>query len=897
VPDGGGYVEVTINGVHYTSLNGGVAIDADTLTWAVQVTNALPLKDYNVEVVIKTSVGAVIISDDPTIPPELHIVGGPETPDSPPATADSNAKAVAMTIGEDGQWRLFANGAVMDAIGTDSVTIGNFSANALTANAGPVSAATFIDFDRDGLMDIVGNDTTYWNPYYSQYSDGQQVYKYMGANAGKVAGTAGENGKPVSNDNYYAFQMGSNSQWMHPDRVDNNYSHDANVSTAFAGVAAYDRDGDGYVDIAYGTVFGGNNTSESYLDGGADTQLILNDGGVFTKDGDAIALNSDSPAISGASRPSQSQAGPEKLISAVDINNDGRIDLAWGANGGDNESSGAITGNSAPGQAVSTNDGRLVIATGQSGGSLKVTQTVDNAAFNDDGAVANTPSMTWADFNGDGWMDLFMSSAGTTGELDTGNSVIYLNNGAGKLSSSPYTLTGGATEGSGSVAVDWNADGKMDVIETPLWIPGGDPVGSQAVQLFLNTSSGGTMQFVKQANLATLPDNGAGSGIAGLLSLDLDWDGDKDLMLFTGNAGATYVENKAVIADGTALHFRIVDKEGINSFFSNTVQLYDSQGNLVATQIINPQAGNQTNDSSAIVDFYGLNPNETYSVVLLKSVNGVSDDVGGLANLGGNAIENVNIAWTGLKAGAANDAYVLTAEAGNASNNATIGNGIVGTGYNDTFFATLGTDKYEGGGGTTIVSGEKVWSDTGGMDIVDYKLAGNTPLTIDLSNPNAQNTGFGTGATTFSNIEGIAGGGGNDTFTDNARDNVFEGRGGNDTFNLTHGGHDTLLYKLLVAADATGGNGADQVNGFKVGLFEVAPNADQIDISELLIGYSPGTSNINDYLSVSSNGTDTVISIDRDGAGGNYAMTELITLNSVSVDLATLLMNHQLTVV
>ncbi|WP_202013567.1 hypothetical protein, partial [Escherichia coli] len=88
-------------------------------------------------------------------------------------------------------------------------------------------------------------------------------------------------------------------------------------------------------------------------------------------------------------------------------------------------------------------------------------------------------------------------------------------------------------------------------------------------------------------------------------------------------------------------------------------------------------------------------------------------------------------------------------------------------------------------------------------------------VTANLSSTAAQATGFNT--STFTNIEGISGSNFNDTLTGSSGDNQLEGRGGNDTLNIGNGGHDTLLYKLLNASDATGGNGSDVVNGFTVG--------------------------------------------------------------------------------
>ena len=313
------------------------------------------------------------------------------------------------------------------------------------------------------------------------------------------------------------------------------------------------------------------------------------------------------------------------------------------------------------------------------------------------------------------------------------------------------------------------------------------------------------------------------------------------------------------------------------------------------------------------MDFTGLDASKTYSVVMLSNVNGSSSDYGGVGAVGSNTVENVNATWGGLTAGEGTSAYVLTAVSSSSVANDNIGIGIVGTGYNDTFYATLGTDKFNGGGGSVTVSGVTSWSNTGGLDVVDYELAGSAPLTIDLSVTTAQSTGFG--SDTFVNIEGIAGGSGNDTFTDSAADNLFNGRGGNDTYNLTKGGNDTLMYTLLNAANGTGGNGVDTVNGFKVGTWEATANADRIDVSQLLNGYTPSINgeyaaeyfngvatinagdNIAQYLSVTTSGGNTTVSIDRDGSGGAYQSTTLVTLNGVETDLATLLANHQISLV
>ena len=346
--------------------------------------------------------------------------------------------------------------------------------------------------------------------------------------------------------------------------------------------------------------------------------------------------------------------------------------------------------------------------------------------------------------------------------------------------------------------------------------------------------------------------------------------------------------NTNTVAPGTALHLKIVDSEGINAFFGNTVQLYDSAGQLVASEIINAQSGIGINDSSSLISFYGLDPSETYRAVLVRAVNGVSS----------------NETWDGLTAGDGKESYALTAEAATGGHQGT----LTGTGYNDTFIAEAGTYTYNGSGGWTTTSEHDTWSSTGGMDVVDYRNA-TSGVTVDLGRSTAQSTGFDT--VTLVNIEGINGSNFDDVITGNSGDNQFEGRGGNDTFNIGSGGHDTLLYKLINASDATGGNGHDVVNGFTVGTWEGTADTDRIDLRDLLSGsgytgtgsasYVDGVAtldssagNITDYVRVVQNGSNTEIHVDLDGSGGQFSSTPLLTLNGVQTDLATLLANHQL---
>ena len=728
------------------------------------------------------------------------------------------------------------------------------------------------------------------------------------------------------NTGYYAFQIG-NENYI-GNRVDYSGSgtNSANTWSYWAGVAAYDKVGDGFVDLVYGDRLPGDNEARQ----GYDTSLVLNENGIFRKDPALEWTNTDI-----AAEYENGQATPDKEVSTVDLNNDGFVDIAYR---GANNLTARITGDTT----TTANDGMLVLVRNDGtnsttpGQNLNIVQIIENAMYADSALRFNGVDMTWADFNGDGFMDLFLAKGGVVGTLTENDSRIYFNDGTGKLfatntdadpineNPSGFLDLGDNFNGGGSLAVDWNADGKMDVIEIP-WYPSNVNIGTgtaQNVLLFTNTSTNalnatGTLPTFTQSTLVNIVGTAAtADAITGLVAFDIDWDGDKDAMFFTGNAGTRLVTNTTTIADGTALHLRIVDQNGINALFGNTVILYDEDGNRVRTGIFNPQGGNQTNDSSGIISFYGLDPSKTYTAVMLRNVGGASQHVGGVASIGGFTIENVNAGWTGLKAGNGTSAYTLTTEAGTAVNNSNTAVGIVGTGYNDTIIATQGADTYNGAGGSTFVSDSRQWSNTGGQDIIDYKLAGNTAVTVDLTlvtnsvaTATAQNTGFGIHK--LVNIEGVAGANGADTFTDNAGDNLFNGRGGNDIFNLTNGGRDTLIFEALDAS-ATGGNGVDTVNGFKVGAYLSTPNADRLDISDLLIGYTADANGparyingvatidagdtIAQYLQVQQVGADTQVWIDRDGSGGAYEMTHLLTLTNTTVDLNTLLANQQFVV-
>ncbi|EPI3099229.1 Ig-like domain-containing protein [Enterobacter hormaechei] len=775
----GEYLVVTVNGKTYTSQTGGaVVVDPDHNTWYLQIpdSDALSVASYDVTAQVKSSAG----NGNTTGTATGSLVIDTTSVNTDWATTAGNSNNSTMTLGmnSSGLWNIIANGQSYSS-SDDSTYAGNTLTNTRSYY---VVSQTAADFDRNGTQDIFATENTY-------AGSTQVMWTYDGSS-------------------YTASQLAMGTTiW-------------------YGGVIAYDKTGDGYLDLAYG-------------DAGMDSlTYLVNTNGVLSPDG------------TGGEGGFYGQFDSGREISGVDLNNDGTVDIVQHTN-----RSGAYS---------------LTVINNNGNGTLSIGQNLTNVFVANASNTTTAASMTWADFNGDGYMDLYLGSS-----YNNNGGVIYYNDGTGQLSTTKSAVeASNATAGYLSVAVDWNGDGQMDIIKLSTY------GSSQTATLFTNNGYGSTWTSSQLASGL--------ANVTGVAAVDYNWDGAQDLLVSQQNGKVVLVQNNAEIADGTAMHLHIVDSEGINAYYGNTVNLYNAAGVLVASQIINAQSGIGSNDTSALVSFYGLDPNETYSAEIVKITNGVSD----------------NVTWTGLDAGNGKEGYVLTAEAATGGHSGT----ITGTGYNDTFIAEDGTYTYNGSGGWNTHSDYDTWSNTGGMDVVDYRNA-TSGITVDLRLSTAQDTGFGT--TRLLNIEGINGSDYDDVITGNSGDNQFEGRGGNDTFNIGSGGHDTLLYKLINASDATGGNGSDVVNGFTVGTWEGTADTDRIDLRDLLSdsGYTgtgsasyvngvatldSSAGNIADYIRVVQNGSNTEIQVDLDGTGGQFTPTTLVTLNGVQTDLATLLAKHQL---
>jgi hypothetical protein len=55
-----------------------------------------------------------------------------------------------------------------------------------------------------------------------------------------------------------------------------------------------------------------------------------------------------------------------------------------------------------------------------------------------------------------------------------------------------------------------------------------------------------------------------------------------------------------------------------------------------------------------------------------------------------------------------------------------------------------------------------------------------------------------------------------------------------------------------------------------------------IDISNLLAAYTPGVDVLTDFVKIEDSGSNSLVSVDRDGTGGTYGWTQIAMLTGIT---------------
>lgn len=291
--------------------------------------------------------------------------------------------------------------------------------------------------------------------------------------------------------------------------------------------------------------------------------------------------------------------------------------------------------------------------------------------------------------------------------------------------------------------------------------------------------------------------------------------------------------------------------------------------------------------------------------------------------LGGEATGDVFQNFENVNGGYGND--TLIGDSGKNVINGRDGNDTIdGAGGNDNLYGDDGDDIIYGGAGN-----DNIWGGAGadqidggtGTDTLRY-TDDNTGMTINLT------TGVGSGGyaqgDTYTNIENVFAGNGDDIITGDAGRNTIRGYGGNDIIhggddkdNIDGGKGDDILYggasddtlngddgnDILYGGDGidtlTGGDGADTFvfddlsSSDRIRDFNAA-EGDILDISSLLSGFTGG-SDIHEFLQFTEDRGRTRVMVDADGAANSENFVQAAVMDNLTgLDIDTLYTNGQI---
>ncbi|UUS56824.1 MULTISPECIES: BapA/Bap/LapF family large adhesin [unclassified Acinetobacter] len=345
-----------------------------------------------------------------------------------------------------------------------------------------------------------------------------------------------------------------------------------------------------------------------------------------------------------------------------------------------------------------------------------------------------------------------------------------------------------------------------------------------------------------------------------------------------GFGGTKAGSTKITVADGTVENIKVDfgSSQLVSLLGNTTINVYDEKGKLVATS-----------GASTVVDVIGLLPNGNSVTVTglkagtytIQAVTNKGISLGGsVSAVISRSIIDLDSFTVKFAANAATTGNLLTDNDG-------FGVDTVASKYTDLYVSKDGglTFTQVSSTGTTITAkyGEMVVKSDGSYTytLKDMNLASGAAeqFTYKLVAPNGDIS-----AATLTIKAGV-------NFTGSVGNDEITSTAGNDQF-TTKAGIDTVIYKVLDQADATGGNGHDTWNDFN------ASEGDKVNIKALLQGQNANQSNIDQFVSVKSDGKgNTVISIDRDGTGSKFGdKVELLTLKNTDVTLQDLIDHNQL---
>ncbi len=406
---------------------------------------------------------------------------------------------------------------------------------------------------------------------------------------------------------------------------------------------------------------------------------------------------------------------------------------------------------------------------------------------------------------------------------------------------------------------------------------------------------------IGNASVNSLTGNSGINSLNGMTGADIMAGGAGNDIYIVDDAGDTVTEalNEGVDTVRAGASFTL----GANT----EVLLLTGTGNFSATgsagaNTITGNSGDNAIDGAAGIDkLAGGLGNDTYTVDVLSgvSISKLEDTVTEAANAG---TDTLILRTAGLLTSPNATTFTLAANVENFDASGTglnkfhltgnaLANTITGNDFDNTINGGAGADILDGGDGddTFIVdnAGDVV---TGGLGADTIRSSVSFDLTASLSSEHLVLTGNtainGTGhagdneitGNTYGNtLDGAAGAdtlvglGGADVLLGGLDNDILDGGAGADT--LTGGaGIDTYVFH---GTEAGSNLNADTINGFTAGV-----GGDAIDISDVLVGYTAGS--IDAWVHLTVVGSDTVVSIDKNGAAPGGLFYNVATIVGVT---------------
>lgn len=395
------------------------------------------------------------------------------------------------------------------------------------------------------------------------------------------------------------------------------------------------------------------------------------------------------------------------------------------------------------------------------------------------------------------------------------------------------------------------------------------------------------------------------------------------------NAAAVIVENSSEGTDVVQASVSYVLSSNIETLTLTGTANIDATGNG-SNNTLNGNAGNNILDGGAGNDsMFGGAGNDTYIV------DSSSDNVTETANNGNDLVRSA-VTWT---LGSNVEYLILTGISAINGTGNTLDNVLSGNSGNNTLRGGSGNDTYVYTAGLDIVDeqasgGTEKLIVSSGVTINDISTSqsGNHAKVIITASTNEITINNHHAVATTSQIERIAfddgfettftdhltwtwGSSGGDTITGTSGHNTIIGKAGNDTLsgaagdddihggsgndNLSGGDGADLLHGGVGDDTLSGGDGLDTLfggTGEDVFIFESISSYNNIDVikdfsiaqddvldlGDLLSSYNPLTDAIEDFVSLSDSGANSILSVDRDGTGSTYGFQQIATLEGVT---------------